>query len=148
MEFGPSLQNNSRSRQSNEYNISACKRKGTPLLLFRTRQMGPSNYELLEMRLKFFQQNYTNLELVTITDKNTTTSNETEHISVRKDCVIEVRTLTQSNKLSSESPRLQHVVNLSTDELNKTPEKYLSLMAWSTTYLISNAFIFLIRSFG
>lgn len=118
MESGPSWQSNFKSRQSDEYSISAPRRKGTPPLFFGTRRLGSTNHELLE-RLKSFQQNLTDIELVSITDKNATTSKETEHIPIHGDCVIEVGTSKQSSRSSSESPRLQQVVNLSTDEITK-----------------------------
>lgn len=118
MESDFSLQSNSKSRQSDEYSISAPRRKGTPPLLFGTHRIGPTDYELLE-RLKFFQQDCNGLELVSNSDKNNITSKETEHESMRGDCVIEVETSQQSNRSSSELPRLQQVANLSIDKVIK-----------------------------
>lgn len=85
MESNSSSQSNSIDR----YSISAPRQKSTPSLLFETRRLKPTDYELLEI-LKLCQQNYDNPELVSNPNKDIITSKNIQYQPIRRDCVIEV----------------------------------------------------------
>lgn len=124
MNISYSFQNNLKSRQSDEYTIFVPRQKGTLPLFFGTWREGRFDDELLE-RLKFFQQNHDNQELVFNLEKTTIASKEIKHTNVNRDCVIEVDTSKHTSKPSSESPRLQQIMNLSMDEISTLQKRSL-----------------------